>query len=143
MYVYKLINPSDAVTFTGDDDLVAAVAVMVFSNGKYGLKREGNDEVLPIFFFDGGIDWIKERIPNHEEWLEANRQKMGEFMATVSYGSIADREAYDKAVSLMDEKQANEYRAWHQDKRRTSMTDIGKAALAMAKEWMTPRMKSS
>jgi len=132
--IYELINPSDPMTFTGNDDTVAAIAILVFSNGKYGLKRKGNDEVLPIFLFGGGSVWANEKVGDLDAWFAANKRAVGEFLGTCAYGDAADREAYDKAISMMGKKEAEEFREWHQDKNRTSMTNIGKAALSWSKK---------
>lgn len=57
---FEISNPHDTYTMTADTHLVAAVAVCILGEGKYGLKgmapNQGVD--VPIFLFGGEDPWF-------------------------------------------------------------------------------------
>lgn len=60
MISFDIVNPHDAYTMTADTHQVAAVAVCLLGEGKYGLKgmapNEGMD--VPVFLFGGHDRWF-------------------------------------------------------------------------------------
>lgn len=129
-----LQNPSDAVTFVMDDPIVAGVAVLLLGNGAYGLETEDGSSVVPVMLF-GGIDrWCKEKGINLDAFIPQNYVPMAEFLDSVCYGSVRDRQECDEACLRMSPDEAAKYRAARNDRRRSSMNNIGKAALQLASQ---------
>ena len=62
---FEIINPSDPYTMDADDLIVAAVAVCLLGNGKYGLDALGEDSNIsnnvPIFLLGGHDEWFTSR----------------------------------------------------------------------------------
>ena len=62
---FEIINPSDPYTMEADDLRVAAVAVCLLGNGKYGLDALGEDRDkgnnVPVFIFGGHDEWFEPR----------------------------------------------------------------------------------
>ena len=60
---FEIINPSDPYTMEADDLEVAAVAVCLLGNGKYGLSRIGGDRgtEVPPFLFGGHDEWFTDK----------------------------------------------------------------------------------
>lgn len=58
---FEIINPSDKCFMTANDLLIAAVAICILSEGRYGL--DGVDESkgidVPMFMFGGHDEWFK------------------------------------------------------------------------------------
>jgi hypothetical protein len=113
--ICELANPSDAVTFVVTDKWIAAAGIILLGNGKYAL-----------------ID--ADGIPDPEAFVGENSEAIADFLLTYAYGSIGDRQDFDKAVSMMTPEKASEFRAWHADKKRTSMNNIGRACEQIAKQ---------
>lgn len=130
--IVELINPSDAITFVMDDPTVAGIGVLLLGNGWYGLlDAEGNHPVPPML---GGVEaWFKERgIESLNKWIKANGVAVAEFLETCAYGNIVERDAYDRAIALMTPENAAIHREWWNDRNRSSMNNIGAAALKLA-----------
>jgi hypothetical protein len=133
--ICELANPSDAVTFIVTDKWIAAAGIILLGNGKYALIDADDNQIVPMFFFGGWRDWMKENgIPDPEAFVGENSEAVADFLLTYAYGSISDRQDFDKAVSMMTPEKAAEFRAWHADKKRTSMNNIGAACEQIAKQ---------
>jgi hypothetical protein len=119
--IYELINPSDKVTFEGSDDMVAAISALLLGRGKYGLDSAVGEPVLPVFLLGGCTDWLAENGVNLDQFIPRNAAGMADFLGTAFYGSAEKRADYAEAVKRMTPEAAAEYRAWYDDKHRTSM----------------------
>jgi hypothetical protein len=131
--ICELVNPSDAITFVVDDVKVAGVAILLLGEGAYGLTNGAGDTVVPLGLFGFWRTWIQEQQIDLEKFVPENRLAMAEFLETVCYGSVAEREAFDVAMSRMIPDKAQEHQAWWNGKKRSSLNDIGKGALLLAK----------
>lgn len=132
--ILELINPSDAVTFVGDDMTVAGVACLILGGGWYGLKDASGDAVVPMMAFGTHEKWLEENnIADLSDWLMEHGAEVAGFLETCVYGSIEEREAFDQAISRMAPDKADEHRDWWNDRNRSSMNNIGKAAAHWAK----------
>lgn len=133
--VVELINPSDAVTFLMDDVKVAGAATMLLGCGAFGLKDKDGKCHVPIMLFRGADGWLEENgIKDLRAFIDANNIAIAEFLETVHYGSFQDREAFKLAISKMTLEKAAEYRAEVNDKRRSSLNNIGGVALKLAQQ---------
>lgn len=132
--IVELINPSDAITFEMDDVKVAGVAILILGRGAYGLS-DADGDIVPIMLFGSSEAWLKKEGINLEKFIHENCLPMAKFLETVCYGSIDQREAVDVACSRMTPRKSEEHRRWWNDKRRSSLNDVGKGALALAKRF--------
>ena len=132
--IVELQNPSDAVTFEMDDVKIAGVAILILGNGAYGLEDD-TGTVVPIMLFGTHEKWLKEQqINDLGEFVHANLIPMADFLESVCYGHRSEREAVEVACRRMSPQNAEEHRFWWNNKKRTSLNDIGKGCLALAKQ---------
>lgn len=59
--ILELNNPSDAITFVGEDPRVAGVAVLLLGHGWYGLTDAAGNQVVPMMIFGTHEAWLKEQ----------------------------------------------------------------------------------
>lgn len=135
--IVELINPSDAITFEMDDAMdnlaIAGVAIILLGQGAYGLEDMEGKTVVPLMLFGGVEKWLEARgIASMKFFVETNAEKIAAFLETICYGSAEEREAVEVACGRMTPEKAEEHRAWWNDKKRSSLNDIGKNALALA-----------
>lgn len=141
--LYAIINPSDAYTFIGANDLVAGLAVLILGEGQYGCARINPDDyneetqVLPIMIFgepDNITAWVLEHsdYPSFEAAMENNLWQVASALDSVVIGDANDRALYQSARAKMSETdQATYAEEWH-DKKRSSLNDIHKSARAIS-----------
>jgi hypothetical protein len=132
--ILEIQNPSDAVTIETDDIAAAAVAIMLVGDGWYGLEDEEGEQVVPITALGSGEAWLKEKgITDVEGYMKANRVKLAEILESVLYGHARDRALFNAAIEKMSKEDAQVYREQWNDKKRSSLNDIGAACLHYAK----------
>lgn len=133
---YEIINPSDKVIIASEDDLTAAVAVLLLGEGRYGLCRAdpAGKQVLPILLFGGVDDWIKQHgIHDLDTWLNNHALDLAVVFESVFYGSLNELEALESAIGNLAEPSRREARNNYNDKKRASMNNIGARCIAWAK----------
>lgn len=137
--IYEIINPSDAVTIEAEDSLLASVAVIILGEGAYGLYDEDDRAVLPIFRFSDPeklMRWLSDNgiSPDKiDEFYAKNGEEMATILESVVYGKVADRKAILAMTKNMTKTDKAKALADYNDEKRSSMNDIGTAALALAK----------
>lgn len=139
---YEVVNPSDAATIIADEDVVAAVAVLVLSSGRYGVERvDGKplDCPAPLIVFGGEqayAEWCEQALGETlDNWLRTRRADVAVCLASCLYGDAQDRASYDNAIELIESEQGkSEYRRRWEDDRRSSMNQICKRAWSMARQ---------
>ncbi len=129
---------SDAYTCQAEDENAAAIAVLLLGNGKYGLKDEKGETVLPLMIF-AGEDACNELINKHtsgavlSDYITANEPAIAAILQSVMTVGFSERKAYDRAMELIDDPTKRDaFRAEYHDRNRTSMNDIGGRAWRMA-----------
>lgn len=133
--ILEIVNPSDAVTIEADDVTVAGVCTFLLSRGACGLKNEQGETVFPILMFGGFEDWLKENgITDLDMWITNHKDEMIKVLESVVYGNIGSRKLFQSAIEKMTSENAAKYREEWNDKKRSSMTNIGAAYLAYAKK---------
>jgi hypothetical protein len=131
--ILEIINPSDKVTLETDDPVVAGVCTLLLARGQYGLENENGETVLPILIFGGAEDWLKQnKIDDLDKYIDTHMPEMIKVLESVLYGGFDTRELFNKAISSMTPKEALKYRKEWNEKKRSSMTNIGKVYLAYA-----------
>ena len=140
MKQYEIINMSDACTIEAESPEVAAVAVIILSNGSFGLNDEEGETVLPLLAFGGNeaLDsWLEERgIESLGAYIDENREVIATALDSVMYGKFIDRLAYNKGIELLegDSAKLQEWKDHWEDARRTSMSQICKTAWHWARD---------
>lgn len=135
MTFYEIINPSDATIVSAKDPIVAAIAILLLGNGKYGARSEDDGmDVLPILAFQGPAvlkDWLKSKgIEDLPTWIDAHRHELADVFDSIFYGSASEYAALDKALAGLPDVTTR--RAKYNDRRRTSMNNIGAQCQEMA-----------
>lgn len=131
--ILELVNPSDAVTFVGDDPKIAGVAILLLGNGMYALTSPDGSQFVPLMMFGQHEEWIAEQgIGDLDTFITANSGAIADFLDTCAYGSIEEREAFDRAIALMTPENAEKHREWWNDRNRSSMNNIGAGARKLA-----------
>ena len=57
----EISNPSDKATIDCSNLLAARLAVLILSNGKYGIVDDEGGNGMPIFLFGGHDEWLQEK----------------------------------------------------------------------------------
>lgn len=126
--LYKLINPSDSVTFEAPDLKVAALVTIILGRGLYGAEPvDESAESVPIMLFGGAIEWWTERWPEEPIDGAGDRDalRLAAALRSVCYGGKKERQLYDSALQAITapEKRAAFVAEWN-DRKRSSMNDI-------------------
>lgn len=142
--IYEVINPSDPVTFTADDDNVAAIAVLVLGKGAFGCIKEGGTRVLPVLHFGGFNEWHAEFTKAQDctlnTYIRKNRARLADVLETTAVCGIDDRKALDAAIGDGPAKAGERAAAlerWNETK-RTSLNNICAAARKLAALYRGP-----
>lgn len=109
---FEIINPSDPYNMEADDLEVAAVAVCLLGNGKYGLDGiDGRRKTeVPVFLLGGHDEWFEENFgANYERTAERVLNQRGDALARALESVTLGRE------------------------RRSSLNDIGGEAKELAR----------
>lgn len=137
--IYEIANPSDACTIEAEDSVLAAVAVLILGNGAYGLYDEDDRTVLPIFAFSGPerlIEWLGSngiQDGKSDEFFAKNGEEMAKILESIVYGKIADRKSITALAESMTTADRLRAIAKYNDSKRSSLSDISSACLALAK----------
>jgi hypothetical protein len=136
MFEYELVNPSDKYTFLAPNLVIAACAVLILGEGRYGAHRVDNEEErVPIFLFGGHDVWLKEQgVDDFPEYIKSHGAEISACLDSFLIGSHEDRRRMERVLAEVrdpaDRERAQE--RWH-DERRSSMNNIGLVAKRYAK----------
>lgn len=132
MTVYEIINPSDAVTVEAVSDDVAAAAALLIAQGGYGVRRCDNGEtVLPILLC-ANAEQTKPWAELLDRVLRDQPREVADCLASCLYGHADDRAAFTDLVAGKTEAEVASARAKWNDRKRSSMSNIGKACAQLA-----------
>jgi len=133
---YSIINPSDAYTIKSDSRAVACMACLLVGGGQYGLESKEGDTGLPLFTFGGDPEtWFKKEFEiDIHTFIEENRERIADCLDSILIGGIGERKGIEAVLAAISNPEERE-RAWvaYQDKKRSSMNDIGTYARDLAK----------
>ena len=137
--LYELINMSDTYTFYADSIELAGVCACLLGNG-YGAKRaDGEGETTPVLF--GWNEWLADRGVD-QAWVDSHRIEIADAYDSFLIGSASQRADIDEAVAAMPEEKRKEFILKRQNKRRSSMNQIGEYAYELA-EFFREKEKSA
>lgn len=128
--IYEFVTPSDPITFLTDDDKVAFVCSLVLGKGKAGCHRRDKDRnevrINTMLMFYPNPDEIIEKELGMElnKFWDINKQKIKDCFSSFAYGNIEDRKTFDDAIeAITNDKKRKEFKAKHEDRNRTSMSE--------------------
>lgn len=132
MEFYEFITPSDSITFKAPDDKVAFACAVLLGNGKAGCKNLKTGESLGSMLFlsrDPDAEMTKFLGMPMGEYLKQNTVAVKESFLTFSYGSVEERRTFDDACqAITDPKKLKKFKADHENRNRTSMSEWVKHA---------------
>jgi hypothetical protein len=137
--IYDIVNPSDAVTIEAGDSVLASIAIIVLGNGQYGLYDEDGRTVLGIFALSTPeklIEWLRDNgveDTKMDEFYAKNGDEIATILESIVYGDASDRKAITALTESMTKTDRLKAVAKYNDSKRSSMNDIGTAALELAK----------
>jgi hypothetical protein len=139
MNIYEFITPSDPITFKADDDKIAFTCALLLGNGKACCENKHTGESLPtmlMFASDPDKDIEAFIGGDFKEFLTCNKPKISECFNSFAYGSVSDRRTFDDACeAITDPEKLKEFRAKHEDKNRSSMSQWVKGAWQLAENF--------
>ena len=126
--LWDLSNPSDPITFYGEDLEIVALAVVMVGDGQYGADTiPESEKCVPIFLFGGCREWwLKNFNKEPQESLEkADKCAIAEILDSFLVGSNSNRAGYELVISkLNNDEDKLKWRDEYHDKTRSSMNDI-------------------
>lgn len=127
--LYELINPSDPYTFYAPSIEVAGVCAALLSPS-YGASPVNSDgESTPLLF--GWNEWLEARGIN-DEWVTAHKDEIADAWDSFLIGDARQRADVESMLALLPEEKRQEWRDQRQDRRRSSLSQIGEMAYAKA-----------
>lgn len=140
MNIYEFITPSDPITFKADDDKVAFACALLLGNGKAGCDNKTTGESIPtMLMFSKDPDKEIENFigGDFKDFIETNKQKIKECFNSFAYGSVSDRQTFDDACeAITDTEKLKVFKAKHEDKNRSSMSQWVKGAWSYAERML-------
>lgn len=127
MPLYEFITPSDPITFRAPDNRIAFVCALILGNGKAFCEREDGESIDTCFALgrrgelDGAITVMLGT--TLKEFTAAHSPAIADAFDSFSYGHFSDRQQYDDALAaITDPGELAEFKAKHDDRRRTSIS---------------------
>lgn len=135
--LYELVTPSDPITFTAANDAVAYAVALYLGSGKAGCTREDGQKIDCLLLFataDQTTESIRVNLGmEFKDFMEANHDEVVAAFESFAYGSFDDRRQYDDAIAaITDAKKLAEFKAKHEDRKRSSMSRWVKSAWDIA-----------
>ncbi len=132
MNTYEFITPSDPITFRADNDKVAFTCSLLLGKGKAGCTNLKTGESIPsmlMFAKDPEKDILEYLGEDMKDFLESSKPKIAECFKSFSYGSAEDRATFEDACNaITDPKMLNAFKAKHEDRNRSSISQWVKGA---------------
>lgn len=136
---YEFITPSDPITFAAPNDNIAFVCALTLGAGKAFCTREDGEKLQTCFLFtppdelDAAIQ--KQLGASLTDYIDSHREEIATAFESFAYGSFESRRQYDDALSaITDEDKLAQFKASHEDRNRSSMSQWVKGAWKIAKQ---------
>lgn len=138
MPTWELINPSDKYTFRTDDFEALAFGILMLSEGSYSVQEldVDNPRSSPILIFGGDPnEWWQETFGHKVEGFKPWHKRVADALDTIVIG---DRDDFEAALAAIPDEDAKaKFTAKWNDRKRSSMNDIGHAV----RSWVTKLRK--
>lgn len=142
--LYELITPSDPIVFAAVNDKVAYTCSILLGNGKAGCKREDGESIPTMIMFDPDPEKTMQEYLGEpmKDFISKNMAEIADCFDSFSYGDFEDKRRYEDAVSaITDPVKLKEFKAKHEDRNRSSMSQWVKGAWNYA-EGIRKKLKS-
>lgn len=129
--LYELITPSDPITFKAPNDKIAIAVAILLGHGKAGCHNEQGESLPTMYLFhpDPMPEIEKDLGAPFDTFFDAHAKEIAESLLSFAYGNIEDRRQYDDAVeAITDPEKLKAFKAKHEDRNRTSMSQWVKQA---------------
>ena len=138
--IYEIINPSDACTIAAESDLIAWVAVLELSGGRYNIAPKDGSRSFPFFPLgptnEGVAKVLRDEFCETRSHLHILMAHIDEFITCFDsfvYGSFSERELYDKEMTSIPDNIARAvYKTQHRNAHHNSLNNIGALATSRA-----------
>jgi hypothetical protein len=149
--IYNLINPSDTITFLAPSKKIATLLCIALADGKYAAnayseddkRLEAEDAPLLMFADEAAICGALQEPPESlDSVLERHEAELITALESMAYVNVGDRPLYDaKLASLADAAERKAFIEEWDERKRTSLNAIVKAAHRMAAAMRKPGSK--
>lgn len=140
LLLFTIGNPCDPYTVEAVDHEVAAVACCLLGDGRFTFDGINTHLKVPIFLLGGHDEWFTRQFGADftavaKRVFDNRRSDLAACLESVLIGDAASRKTYLKGLELIEtpEKRAEWRQHWH-DQRRSSTTNIGARAWALARQ---------
>lgn len=135
--LFRISNPSDPYTIEASSLDVAAMTSILIGQGHYGFQSLDGGESVPMFAFGGGDQWCQKHF--EEDLMELSNRVMDTKLSQVAdcldsalYGDRQERLEFLEETKDMNRPTFEAFRLMRQEKKRSSINDIGERAYRMA-----------
>lgn len=136
--IYMLCTPSDPITFRAVSHAVAFTCALNLGRGKAACECEDGTNVPSMMLFADAA-YLDATVlaqtgeTNLQHFIAKNRQAVVECFRSFAYGHLPDRRDYDAAIeAITDPEKLKGFKAYHENQRRTSMSQWVAAAWELA-----------
>lgn len=138
MKIWEITNPTDCLTILCNDFEYAVAAALFIGEGRVSLKECPEGREMPVFYYgapDAMGNWLRESFPERQLRKGSTLNTVNAFLAGLDEFRIAEilrstqvcsykeREAYQKALDLMESDKKQKYAKWWKEQRRSSLAD--------------------
>jgi hypothetical protein len=138
--LFEIGNPCDPYTVEAVDHEVAAVACCLLGDGRFSFNGINTNLEVPIFLFGGHDEWFIRQFGADfagvtKRVLDERKSDLVACLESVLIGDATSRKTYLKGLELIETPENREdwRQHWH-DQRRSSTTNIGARAWALARQ---------
>lgn len=126
--IVDITNPHDSVTIEAETPADAGAALVLLGAGAYGGTGEDGEEIVPIMLFaskDSINRWFKtacgQTVADH---IRSHLAQIAAVLRSVVYGGPGNRRTVVEAMGHMEPDQAAEFLRRHNDRHRSSLTNL-------------------
>lgn len=144
MATWEIVNPSDPYTMDGDDHDVVATVVVFLGQGRYAAQEVNGSRFVPMMLFGVDDAWSTATFGCAvadllARTVETKRAAVVAAFESVVIASAHERAMFDEGMRLIDDPAERErWRTTWNERRRSSMNNIGKRAQQLADTFRAP-----
>ncbi len=136
--IYKMITPSDPLTFLADDDKIAIAATIILGRGMAGLEEGERDLSGKTLFLFATKEYFDEQTKatlgsDLAEFFKANRVKLADAFDSFATMTVKERRLLEEAKAHMSAEEFAKFRAKIDDEYRSSLNRWSEYAWDLAK----------
>lgn len=131
LILYTLANPSDPYTFYAPSVEVAGMAAAMLSTAYGAIPVNREHEASPVL--SGWDAWMTQKGID-DTWMRKHILEIADAMDSFLIGNAKSRADAESMLSMLPDDKKDEWIAQRQARNRSSLTQIGEKAYALAKE---------